>query len=183
MTNYTFKFSLLFSTLWSLMLASLSTASGNIEMLCSKTQHKDWEPGLGHFWNSLHWWNQQAEAFSPEAAHILLAGLWVRGMRAASCAGGAWAVSLCDAVLGHRWLCQLPCSLFHWLESGVGKGPCMLTIQPWIHMLGLVLNDIHWCQKTLSPRKRPKGSGALRVAKLAGFYIRVAGEVITGQMV
>lgn len=39
------------------------------------------------------------------------------------------------------------------------------------------------CQKTLSSRKRPKGFGALRVAKLAGFYIGAAGEMITGQMV
>lgn len=73
-TTYTFKFSLQFSTLWSLTLASLNTASGNIEMLCSKTRHRDRAPGLGQFWNSLHWWNQQAEAFSPGGCSHRLGG-------------------------------------------------------------------------------------------------------------
>lgn len=43
--------------------------------------------------------------------------------------------------------------------------------------------DVKKKKKPLSPRKRPKGSGALRVAKLAGFYIRATREMITGQMV
>lgn len=57
-------------------------------------------------------------------------------------------------------------------------------MQSWIHMLGSVLpNYIHWCWKTVRPRKTPKGLWALVAAKQAGFYTTAAGEMHKGQMV
>lgn len=66
---------------------------------------------------------------------------------------------------------------------GLGKvAVCSQCNPEFICLVWFLMTSID-VKKTLSPRKRPKGSGALRVAKLAGFYIRAAGEMITGQMV
>lgn len=47
----------------------------------------------------------------------------------------------------------------------------------------VLLNYIHWCWKTLRPRKRPKRLRALVAAKQAGFHTTATGELHKGQMV
>ena len=106
-----------------------------------------------------------------------------------------WALSLYDTAPSCKQASQLPWhirSIFLGAWSWVrpkellfqGKAPSVVIMQSWIHMLGLVLpNYIHWCWKTLRPRKRPKGLWALVAAKQAGFYTLATGETHKGQMV
>lgn len=183
-TIYTFKFIFYFQPsgawIWLLSTQLLEILKHSVQRCNTETESLDrGSPGIlliGGAIGRTH--------FHLEAAHIPLAGLWVY----TECEQYPVLMEL------DLWACEILClavsgcasSLARcstgW-EPGIGKGPCVLTIQPWIHMLSLVLNYIHWCWKTFSPRKKPKGLWDLRVAKLSGFYIRATGEMFTGQMV